>query len=248
MNEAQEAISRWENYAEEFTGRFLNPLGDLSRIEILNPALLNLLGDVKGKVILDAGCGDGYFSRILAQQGAVVTGVDFALKMLELAKTRTPSELNINYCHENFAAMSLDTATFDVVVSNMVIMDLPDYQAAFAEAYRVLKGGGEFIFSILHPCFITPTSGWVKDENGQKQYWMVDKYFAEGRYEQEDFGNVFGYHRTLTSYITTILKTGFTIEALIEPLAYTENLQNDTNIQDDLRRPNFVIFKLKKPL
>ena len=55
-------------------------------------------------------------------------------------------------------------ASFDLVVCNMALMDIKDYAAAIREAARVLKPGGEFVFSILHPCFITAGSGWIKKD------------------------------------------------------------------------------------
>ncbi len=248
MTEAEEAISRWDLHARELMGNFTSE-GDHSRIVLLNPTLFDLLGDIKGKKILDAGCGEGYLSRMLTQRGATVTGVDFSTTMLDMAKSRTPSELSISYCHGNCEALLfLDAAQFDIVVSNMVIQDLPDYQAAIAEAYRLIKPGGVYIFSILHPCFVTPTGEWVRDDAGQKQYRRVDQYFAEGRYEQQLYCSVFWYHRTLSSYITTLLQTGFTLEALVEPRPSVEKLQQYPKLEDCLRIPDFLVFKVRKPL
>lgn len=199
------------------------------------------------KKILDAGCGEGYFSRLLTQRGAIVTGVDFSITMLNMAKSRTPSNLNIRYFQGNCETLTfLENAQFDIVVANMVIQDLPDYRAAMAEAYRLIKPNGIYIFSILHPCFITPTSEWVLDEAGQKQYRKVDCYFAEGRYEQTFYGNVFWYHRTLTSYISTLLQTGFTLEALVEPCPSADKLQLYPTFASDLRTANFMVLKARK--
>src|SRR5690606_19282398 len=133
-------------------------------------------------------------------------------------------------------------------VSNMVIQDLANYEKAFQEMYRVLKDGGYFIFSILHPCFVTPKSGWEKDANGQKLHWVIDQYFFEGAYEQRygDDEKVLFYHRTLTSYINTIIKTGFHIESLIEPKPSKEMLEKYPAFEEDFRCANFIIFKLRK--
>jgi 2-polyprenyl-3-methyl-5-hydroxy-6-metoxy-1,4-benzoquinol methylase len=91
MTEAEEVISRWDACAEQLMGNYTAE-GDSARTVLLNPILLNLLEDVKGKKILDAGCGEGYFSRLLIKQGAIVTGVDFSTTMLNMAKSRTPPE------------------------------------------------------------------------------------------------------------------------------------------------------------
>lgn len=247
MTEAEEVISRWDACAEQLMGKYTAE-GDSARTVLLNPTLWDLLEDVKGKKILDAGCGEGYFSRLLTKRGAIVTGVDFSTTMLKMAKSRTPSKLNIRYFHGNCQALPfLEAAQFDIVVSKMVLQDLPDYQAAMAEAYRLIQPGGIYIFSILHPCFITPTGEWVRDETGKKQYRKVDCYFAEGRYEQKFYGNVFWYHRTLTSYVKTLLQTGFTLEALVVPYPSAEKLQLHPTFEDDLRTADFVVFKARKP-
>lgn len=83
---------------------------------------------VRNKKVLDAGCGEGYLSRMLARSEATVTAVDYSSRMIEIAKGRTPN----------------------------------DYEKAFQEMYRLLVDGGCFIFSVLHPCFVTPESGWEK--------------------------------------------------------------------------------------
>src|SRR5215207_6283377 len=63
------------------------PEADLFRKYVLHPMLFHLIGDIKGKNVLDAGCGEGYLSRIMANMGAgKVTGIDISEKMLEMAR------------------------------------------------------------------------------------------------------------------------------------------------------------------
>ncbi len=80
----EEAIKRWERFAEEYAETHTEH-GDTHKEVLLNPVLFKLLGDIKGKRILDAGCGEGYLSRKLAKAGAEVTAVDYAKRMLEIA-------------------------------------------------------------------------------------------------------------------------------------------------------------------
>lgn len=108
---------------------------------------------MKNQKVLDAGCGEGYLSRMLAAREAVVTAVDYSPRMLEIAKERTPDELHIHYRHGNCEDLHfLDEQSFDIIISNMVIQDLANDEKAFQEMHRLLKDGGCFIFSILHPC------------------------------------------------------------------------------------------------
>lgn len=246
----EEAIKRWDIHAEELASRYTSQ-GDRHREVFLNPVLLPLLGSVKAKKVLDAGCGEGYLSRILARKGAEVVAVDYSRSMLEIARKRTPEELPIKYIYGNCEDLHfLESETFDKIVCNMVLQDLADYEKALGEMYRLLVNGGLLIFSIMHPCFTTPECGWVKDENGRKLYWKVDHYFCEGAFEQPwpihaEHG-VLLFHRTLQSYFRTIAETGFTIEDLIEPKPSEEMINKYPEFKDDLRMCHFLVFKLRK--
>ncbi|WP_035665618.1 class I SAM-dependent methyltransferase [Halalkalibacter akibai] len=244
----EESIRRWDRFADRYAAVHTKD-GDLHKEIFLNPTLLTLIGAVKGKKVLDAGCGEGYFSRILAGKGAEVTAVDFSRRMLEIAKERTASDLPIQFTYGNCEDLStLQDKSFDVIVSNMVIQDLANYEKAFQEMHRLLVDRGEFIFSILHPCFVTPNSGWEKTATGEKLHWNVDHYFYEGVYEQQlgDEEKMLLFHRTLTSYISAVLETGFSLERLVEPTPSQEMLQKYPTFEEDFRCADFIVFKLKK--
>lgn len=244
----EEAIKRWDAFADAYSKNHTEQ-GDLHKEVFLNPTLFSLMGDVKNKKVLDAGCGEGYLSRILSKSGATVTAVDYSPRMIEIAKGRTPNDLLIDYREGNCENLNiLENKSFDLIVSNMVIQDLANYEKAFHEMYRLLVDGGIFIFSILHPCFVTPECGWEKTESGEKLHWNVDKYFYEGAYEQGlgDKEKMLFFHRTLTSYINALIKTGFVLEGIIEPMPSVEMLEKYPSFEEDFRCPDFIVFKLKK--
>ncbi|WP_270179735.1 class I SAM-dependent methyltransferase [Alkalihalobacillus sp. CinArs1] len=247
---SEDAIKSWDNNARSYTNNY-SEAGDLHREVFLNPALFSLIGEVEHKCVLDAGCGEGYLSRMLAQRGAIVTAVDYSRSMLEIANERTASHLPINYVHGNCEDLStLKDASFETIVSNMVMQDLADHERALREMYRLLVDGGSFIFSILHPCFITPESGWEKDEQGEKLHWNVDRYFYEGVYEQRGLGEagaLFYYHRTLSTYLNSIIRAGFTIVKVVEPTPSEEILKKYPTFEEDFRCADFIVFQLRKP-
>ncbi len=89
------------------------------------PSFFEFMGDLSGKTVLDAGCGEGHNTRLLARSGARMTGVDISERMIELARREEQSEaLGIRYEVASFSDLSLfDDAAFDVVVSSMALMD-----------------------------------------------------------------------------------------------------------------------------
>jgi ubiquinone/menaquinone biosynthesis C-methylase UbiE len=245
----ENAIKWWDFHAESLTALY-TAQGDRHREVLLNHVLLSLLGSVEDKRILDAGCGEGYFSRILAEKGAQVVGVDYSQKMLDIARKRTSAEYGIQYYDGNLEDLSfLEGERFDIIVSNMVLQDLSDYKKAIHEMYRLLIREGVFIFSISHPCFITPESGWVK-ENGKKLFWKVNHYFEERVFEQpwpkDAQTGVLLFHRTLTSYFKAIKKAGFVVEEMVEPKPSQKMIQKYPEFKHDLRMCQFLVFKVKK--
>ena len=105
---------------------------DIAREGFNNPAFLGFIGDLRGKRVLDAGCGEGYNSRILARQGARVSGIDLSERMIALAAAEEGREpLGIRYARASYADLGLFAdATFDAVVSFMALMDGPRFDLA----------------------------------------------------------------------------------------------------------------------
>lgn len=137
------------------------------------------MGDVESKNILDAGCGIGYLSLLLTKQGALVTGIEPASKLYNVAVAKEQQEqLGITYVQEDLSALDSYGSTFDVVVSNMVFMDLPNYQSAIKNCITALKPNGLFIFSIIHPCF-EEDEHW--EERGSVE---IREYFKEYEVKQ----------------------------------------------------------------
>jgi SAM-dependent methyltransferase len=202
---------------------------DVAREWLNNPAFLAFIGDLHGKQVLDAGCGEGYNTRILARQGAHVTGVDISKRMIALAVAEERREpLGIRYTRTSYAELGMFAeASFDVVVSFMALMDGPRLDHALGEAFRVLRPGGLLAFSITHPCFITKGARWNRNEEGVKVSWVVSEYFNPSRWidgwrftdappEAPRF-SVPRFDRTLSEYVNTILAAGFTLRQMEEP-------------------------------
>lgn len=111
--------------------------------------------------ILDCGCGEGRFCRILAARGAAyILGIDLCSLMIEAAEAMK------SRCDEYRVADVqklgfLDSETFDLAVSYLNQCDLPDFQPNNREVFRVLKHGGRFIVANLHP-MKSAVGGWQR--------------------------------------------------------------------------------------
>lgn len=113
--------------------------------------LLPLLGDLKGKKVLDVGAGTGRVSLRLARRGADVTALDVSETMLEEIKKKikrnsTEIKIVIGDCE----SMPFEDESFDVVVSAFHIVHLKDLKRFFDEVYRVLKSGGKFLVTNIN--------------------------------------------------------------------------------------------------
>ncbi len=118
---------------------------------MLDSWMLDALGDVRGKRAIDIGCGEGRFSRVLADLGAVVTGVDLTKPLLQRAQgLRRGNETYLLADVENMP--EVDGGSFDLAVSYIVLVDLLDYRKAIAEAHRVLRPGGRFVVCNVTRC------------------------------------------------------------------------------------------------
>ncbi len=202
---------------------------DVAREWLNNPAFLTFVGDLHGQRVLDAGCGEGYNTRILARRGARMTGVDLSERMIALARDEERREpLGIDYACASYTDLAMFTdASFDAVVSFMSLMDGPRFDLAVHELFRALRPGGMLAFSITHPCFLTKGAHWLRDDQGVKIKLMVGNYFdTAGWVERWRFTDaprdapefaVPRFDRTLSEYVNTLLGAGFVLERIEEP-------------------------------
>jgi ubiquinone/menaquinone biosynthesis C-methylase UbiE len=145
------------------------------------------MGDVRGKKILDACCGESVSSRQLAQKGALVTAIDLSSQMLELArKKEAQTPLGITYKKLSCSDLSVfPNGTFDVVTSFMALMNCPDYPVALKEFFRVMRAQGNLFFSVLHPCFAIRGFPWAELHTPSENLTLIIKeYFNNTLIEQ----------------------------------------------------------------
>ena len=214
---------------------------------LLDGFMLEACGDVQGLRVLDCGCGEGRFCRLLAEAGAAYAlGLDLCRPMIKAAVEMQGGREEYRVADVQDLSF-LDNATFDVAVSYLNQCDLPNFAANNSEVFRILKPGGRFVIANVHP-MRSAVGGWQKAEDGTKLHVMLDRYFDESERHWNMLGSEFtNFHRSLTTYVRAFLEAGFQITDIVEPTVTQEQLKVYPQLDDELRVPNFIVFVLKKP-
>lgn len=169
--------------------------------------------------MLDLGCGYGWHCIWAAEHGAAeVVGTDISHKMLEVAREKTGSPA-VRYECAAMEDLDYPEGAFDIVLSSLAFHYIADWPALVKKIRRWLTPGGDFVFSVEHPVFTAQgTQDWYYGPDGEILHFPVDNYYYEGRREAVFLGEkVTKYHRTLTTYVNTLLEEGFSVRRLVEP-------------------------------
>ena len=237
----------WDVAAEGWVD-FVRTGKDYWRDGVNNPTTFRLIGNVKGKNVLDLACGEGYNTRILARKGANVTGIDHSRKLLRLARMEERKEpLGIHYCRMNASRLSgLPDASLDLAACFMALHDIENYESAVAEVARVLKHGGRFVFSITHPCFEDMLVNGVRT-NAAERYFDVTRHLIEWKMKRltKQFKTV-SFHRSLTDYSHVLTKNSLLISRLVEPRPTKEAMRKHPKLKEVLSRPQSIVFDTVK--
>lgn len=169
------------------------------------PGTLQCLPDVSGKDVLDAGCGPGFYSAYLVDQGATVTSFDLNLFFVERTRQRTGNRAQVLQADLAEPLAFCADASFDVVICLLVLHYLKEWTPTLVEFQRILRPDGILFFSTHHPFTDLDLS-------------LTGDYFATELLEDEwDVGTVRFYRRPLSSISNDLRQAGFVIEQIHEP-------------------------------
>jgi SAM-dependent methyltransferase len=208
---SNQEIEDWNRVA----ARYAEFSGDNSINRQFHCVLWECLGDVRGRRVLDVGCGDGHFCGELHEAGAQVLGVDGSRELLRIARERHPQIPFVE--HDLSLGLPLGemgSEPFERVVSNMVLMDIGDLSLLLPSVRQVLAPGGRFVFTMQHPCFFQVRS--QRDEDG-KLFKKLQKYLQPEVWRLDAFGGHNHYHRSLTFYFDALRHAGLAVTRLFEP-------------------------------
>ncbi|MGW4947968.1 class I SAM-dependent methyltransferase [Actinoplanes sp. NPDC004185] len=210
----------WDLDADDYQDEHGKFLGDVDFVwcpEGLREADARLLGEVRGKRILELGAGAAAGARWLDGQGADAVALDLSAGMLRHAREAAErSGVRVPLVQADALALPFATSSFDVVCTAFgAIPFVADSGAVMREVARVLKPGGKWVFSLTHPM------RWIfLDEPGEDGLLAVHPYFDRRPYVEQDADGVPTYveqHRTLGDRIRELVAAGFVLTDLIEP-------------------------------
>jgi SAM-dependent methyltransferase len=214
-----------------------------TRSLLLDPVMIAESGEVAGRRVLDLGCGEGRFSRLLSAEGATTVGIDPIWKMLEAAsQTGDPSESYVLGAGE---ILPFADQSFDLVIAYLCLIDITDFRAAIEESARVLKDGGRLIAANVSN-LASSSEAPVRDDSGRFLHYAVDRYLGEWPMTLEWAGlRIRNWHRPLSAYMDAYLGAGLTLRRFIEPVP-DESLRGDPQFESWFRVPTFDVMVWEK--
>lgn len=248
----------WGKVAQWYD-KYLEKGGDTYHEKVVHPNLLRMLGDVKGKQVLDLACGQGNFSRMLANKGANVTGVDLGKELIELAEKRNKDyKFKIHYFHGSSGDLYMvKDGTKDIAVCVLALQNIEKLSETIKEVARVLKKGGKFLAVLNHPAFRNPRHAhWEYDEHEKIQYRRIDEYLSESKIKidmtpgsHKDKKFTVSFHRPLQVYVKAFGKHGLAVTRLEEWESHKESGDGPRKAAEDKSRreiPLFMALELTK--
>lgn len=210
---------QWDKVAD-LRDRQIRSGQDISYTRVLIPAVKRLTKFCRWESVLDVGCGTGALTERLASHARSVVGVDSSLQSIALAERSKTRPSNVHYVCDSVEhfAKTHEIGTFTLAVANMMLQDAPNLAGVLNAISKVLKLHGCLVITITHPLF------WPEYWNYASAPWFrYDREVAiEAPFtislEEHPVGWTTHFHRPLQQYFTSLKRSGFRIEQLLEPM------------------------------
>ncbi|XIA67929.1 class I SAM-dependent methyltransferase [Bradyrhizobium sp. TZ2] len=210
------------------------------------PAIRAMLPDVRGKRVVDLGCGFGWTSRWMREHGAAsVLGLDLSENMIGRAKSNT-NDSGIEYRIADLETLELAKAGFDLAYSALTFHYIRDFDRLVRTIHRALTPGGNLVFTIEHPIFMAAAHPHWITEDGRKT-WPVNCYSIEGERRTDWFAKgVVKYHRTIGTTLNSLLRAGFQLLEVEEFAPSPEQIAKTPSLAEELERPMMLLVSARR--
>ncbi|MHB8464408.1 MAG: class I SAM-dependent methyltransferase [Acidimicrobiales bacterium] len=211
--------------------------------DIPSEADLRLLGDLKGKRVVDLGCGGGQAAIAMARQGAIPTGVDFSAAQIDHARRLADAEgVKVEFRVGDFADLAfLRSDSVDVVLSADAFGYVEDLGRVFRQVHRVLKVGAPLVFSLPHP------ARQMIDEDAEQPLLVRHAYFDRSPMTRVRGGAMLTeYPHSFGDLAMGLVRSSYRIEGIIEPEPHGGGLRGAQWREAFRYVPRMIIFKARK--
>ena len=251
----------WDSYAEEWHILQAKNKNNFAHKYLEKPAMKKLLPkNMQDGNVLLLGCGSGEEIELF-ESGSNLTfmGLDSSKLLIEYAATNYPQH---KFEVQDLASWQPDESLqYDFVYSSLTFHYIENWNLLFSKIYKSLKAGGEVLFSLHHPIkwgsktirtkeYNKFVLGYKKSKNGSVDSFYGD-YLNPRAIEDILFGkiNITHYHKPISKMVEISVSSGFTVEAVVEPLPVEESkIVNPSFYNTYSKIPLFLIFKIRKNL
>ncbi len=220
---------------------------DTFHAKVIAPNLIRILNPKQGLRVLDIGCGEGYFTRLIDASGAYVEGADIAKELIAKAKEKSPDIIFHVTAAERMS--TIQSQYFDAIICVLALQNMEHLDAVVKECARILKTRGRVIFVLNHPAFRIPKqTSWGWDDNVKLQYRRVDRYLSQSRAAidmtpgKHTKDSTWSFHRSLQDYTKAFAVAGFAISRLEEWISHKKSEKGPRGAAEDVARKEFPLF------
>lgn len=214
-----DVASEWDVNAEARHKQIISNV-DVSYHKILIPTIMQLLGNISKKRVIDVGCGSGYLTAKIARQASFVLGLDPSKGMIEVANREYGHLPRLQFVNKSIESFSKNQTSimFDAAISNMSLITIPNLEEALSAVSLVLLPKGIFVINITHPCFYNQYRKYQLAEDFQ----YIVSHAQKGQFIISKDSNglpspTTHYHRPLQEYFRSLREASFVVDQLIEP-------------------------------
>lgn len=235
--------------------KMLEENDDTYQSKVILPNLLRILNPKPSEAVVELGCGQGFFSRIIAKSGAKVIGIDIGKELIQIAKDRADKE-GFSTKNISFYTASADSVgvvadrSADAVIVILALQNMKNLQGVVAEIRRIMKPTARAVLVLNHPAFrVIKNSDWGFDEATKTQYRKVSKYLSQFEADidmhpglRNNDSKTKSFHRSLQDYMKAFAKEGLAITRLEEWISHRISERGPRQIAEDTARKEIPLF------